>query len=105
MTEHEQTIQKLLAENALLKQSVLGWAKAVDEAAFNQHGEIFTDSLESAQEELATLTPETDKLLEDVRKEGVSRYAEHLKEMGQHGMAAQVLDYLNPPVKVRKPKR
>lgn len=94
MSDYENKLMALAAENALLKNSVREWAKAVDNADFEHHGEIFTGSIESAEEELATLTPETNKVLDEVRQEGVRQYAEYLKEKGLYDQAKQVLSYL-----------
>ena len=104
MTEHEKTIANLLAENAALKVAVIGWAKAVDDNNYEHHGEIFTDSFEAANEELESLSPKTDELLNDVRKEGVRLYAEYLKENGLIREAVLAESYLNPSVKSKNKK-
>ena len=102
MDDRDEVIKALLAENVLLKDSVLGWAKAVDESNNYHHGESFTDSFESAQEELSSLAPKTNELLKKVQEEGLLAYASFLKENGMVSEAEKVLNYISPAKKKKK---
>ncbi|ELW4833663.1 hypothetical protein QL503_002028 [Salmonella enterica] len=61
----------LAAENAGLKALARGWANATDDRLFEEHGEIFHDSIDACEEELKTICPTTDAFLAEVRAQGV----------------------------------
>ncbi|HDR2513808.1 TPA: hypothetical protein QCI25_002593 [Enterobacter ludwigii] len=65
----------LAAENAGLKALARGWANATDDRLFEEHGEIFHDSIDACEEELKTTCPTTDTFLADVMAQGVERLA------------------------------
>lgn len=65
----------LAAENAGLKALARGWANATDDRLFEEHGEIFHDSIEACEEELKTICPATDAFLAEVRAQGVEMFA------------------------------
>ncbi|HHJ4351325.1 hypothetical protein [Citrobacter freundii] len=58
---------QLAAENAGLKDLARGWANATDDRLFEEHGEIFHDSIDACEEELKTICPATDAFLAEVR--------------------------------------
>lgn len=60
-------VEKLAAENAGLKALARGWANATDDRLFEEHGEIFHDSIDACEEELKVICPETDAFLAEVR--------------------------------------
>lgn len=66
----------LAAENAGLKALARGWANATDDRLFEEHGEIFHDSIEACEEELKTICPVTDAFLAEVRASGVDALVE-----------------------------
>ncbi|EFP7224182.1 hypothetical protein ACCF55_000054 [Shigella dysenteriae] len=61
----------LAAENAGLKDLARGWANATDDRLFEEHGEIFHDSIDACEEELKTICPATDAFLAEVRASAV----------------------------------
>jgi hypothetical protein len=61
----------LAAENAGLKALARSWANATDDRLFEEHGEIFHDSIDACEEELKTICPTTDAFLAEVRASGV----------------------------------
>ncbi|WP_234090150.1 hypothetical protein [Enterobacter asburiae] len=61
----------LAAENAGLKALARGWANATDDRLFEEHGEIFHDSIDACEEELKVICPVTDAFLAEVRAQGV----------------------------------
>lgn len=63
----ETTFAALDAENAGLKALARGWANATDDRLFEEHGEIFHDSIDACEEELKTICPNTDAFLAEVR--------------------------------------
>lgn len=74
--------EKLAAENAGLKDLARGWANATDDRLFEEHGEIFHDSIDACEEELKTICPTTDSYLAEVRaqahKEGANFVANRM---------------------------
>lgn len=66
----------LAAENAGLKALARGWANATDDRLFEEHGEIFHDSIDACEEELKTICPATDAFLAEVRAQGVDALVE-----------------------------
>lgn len=81
--------EKLAAENAGLKALARGWANATDDRLFEEHGEIFHDSIEACEEELKTICPTTDAFLAEVRaqgrNEGINYAAGRLAAAFNHG--------------------
>ncbi|ELD3313605.1 TPA: hypothetical protein ACPZ1K_002667 [Enterobacter hormaechei subsp. xiangfangensis] len=69
--ELEARCAALAAENAGLKALARGWANATDDRLFEEHGEIFHDSIEACEEELKTICPVTDAFLAEVRSGAV----------------------------------
>lgn len=65
--EEEAKCAALAAENAGLKDLARGWANATDDRLFEEHGEIFHDSIDACEEELKTICPATDAFLAEVR--------------------------------------
>ncbi|WP_370609502.1 hypothetical protein NMD12_06510 [Citrobacter portucalensis] len=65
----------LAAENAGMKALARGWANATDDRLFEEHGEIFHDSIDACEEELKTICPTTDTFLAEVRAQGVEQLA------------------------------
>lgn len=71
----ELKLAQIAAENAGLKALARGWANATDDRLFDEHGEIFHDSIEACEEELKTICPTTDDFLAEVRARGVEQLA------------------------------
>jgi hypothetical protein len=69
--ELEARCAALAAENAGLKDLARGWANATDDRLFEEHGEIFHDSIDACEEELKTICPATDAFLAEVRAAAV----------------------------------
>lgn len=65
----------LAAENAGLKALARGWANATDDRLFEEHGEIFHDSIDACEEELKTICPTTDAFLAEVRASAIEHAA------------------------------
>lgn len=84
----EAQVKQLAAENAALKDLAKGWANATDDRLFEEHGEIFNDSIDACEEELKSICPNTDAVLASLRAEGV--------EMALTGL----LSYLNHDVDI-----
>ncbi|WP_407223572.1 hypothetical protein [Enterobacter roggenkampii] len=61
----------LASENAGLKDLARSWANATDDRLFEEHGEIFHDSIDACEEELKTICPATDAFLAEVRAAAV----------------------------------
>lgn len=68
----------LAAENAGLKALARGWANATDDRLFEEHGEIFHDSIDACEEELKTICPTTDAFLAEVRAQESKRVYESI---------------------------
>ncbi|HBM7655339.1 TPA: hypothetical protein NHV44_000402 [Enterobacter cloacae] len=68
----------LAAENARLKDLARSWANATDDRLFEEHGEIFHDSIDACEEELKTICPATDAFLAEVRAQGVEMFAKEM---------------------------
>lgn len=75
-----QDYEKLAAENAGLKDLARGWANATDDRLFEEHGEIFHDSIDACEEELKTICPNTDAFLAEVRAQGVEMAVDVVKQ-------------------------
>lgn len=71
----ELKLAQMAAENAGLKALARGWANATDDRLFEEHGEIFHDSIDACEEELKTICPTTDAFLTEVRAQGLERLA------------------------------
>lgn len=78
LAEAEAKCAALAAENAGLKALARGWANATDDRLFEEHGEIFHDSIEACEEELKTICPTTDAFLSEVRAQGVEMFAKEM---------------------------
>lgn len=74
--ELEAKCAALAAENAGLKALARGWANATDDRLFEEHGEIFHDSIDACEEELKTICPATDAFMAEVRAQGVDSAVE-----------------------------
>ncbi|EOU9561516.1 hypothetical protein ACOJCY_002601 [Cronobacter dublinensis] len=86
---------QLAAENAALKDLAKGWANATDDRLFEEHGEIFHDSIDDCEAQLKTICPATDAFLREVRAKGVemfadSKYCQEESQSGAHEFAAQL---------------
>lgn len=75
VAEGEARCAALAAENARLKDLARSWANATDDRLFEEHGEIFHDSIDACEEELKTICPATDAFLAEVRAQGVEMFA------------------------------
>ncbi|MGN2481500.1 hypothetical protein [Enterobacter roggenkampii] len=82
LAESEARCAAMAAENARLKDLAMGWANATDDRLFEEHGEIFHDSIDACEEELKTICPATDAFLAEVRAHGVEMFAASLKVVG-----------------------
>lgn len=71
----ELKLAQMAAENAGLKALARGLANATDDRLFEEHGEIFHDSIDACEEELKTICPTTDAFLTEVRAQGLERLA------------------------------
>lgn len=67
----EATFAALAAENAGLKDLARSWANATDDRLFEEHGEIFHDSIDACEEELKAVCPTTDAFLAEVRASAI----------------------------------
>ncbi|NCH94006.1 hypothetical protein [Cronobacter dublinensis] len=67
LREKTKQCEQLAAENAALKDLAKGWANATDERLFEEHGEIFHDSIDDCEAQLKTICPATDAFLREVR--------------------------------------
>lgn len=70
-------VEKLAAENAGLKALARGWANATDDRLFEEHGEIFHDSIDACEEELKAVCPTTDAFLAEVRAHDLNAFIRH----------------------------
>ncbi|ELY6345168.1 hypothetical protein SNQ56_002094 [Cronobacter muytjensii] len=75
-----QRSEELAAENAALKDLAKGWANATDDRLFEEHGEIFHDSIDDCEAQLKTICPATDEFLREVRAQGVEAFAAHCQK-------------------------
>jgi hypothetical protein len=64
--------QKLVAENARLIALAKGWASAVDDCYFNETGDIYTDSIDTCNEELSTIAPATDAAIAEIKAHDIN---------------------------------
>lgn len=98
LAELEARCAALAAENAGLKALARGWANATDDRLFEEHGEIFHDSIDACEEELKTICPSTDAFLAEVRAQGVDAAIEHLlnkfEGTGHIGVPVMALEWL-----------
>lgn len=78
-------LEKMAAENAGLKALARGWANATDDRLFEEHGEIFHDSIEACEEELKTICPATDDFLAEVRASTIETCADDLASQNNIG--------------------
>ncbi|MCM7631297.1 hypothetical protein [Enterobacter bugandensis] len=78
VAEGEARCAALAAENARLKDLARSWANATDDRLFEEHGEIFHDSIDACEEELKTICPATDAFLAEVRAQGVEMFAKEM---------------------------
>lgn len=78
LAEVEANLAALAAENARLKDLARSWANATDDRLFEEHGEIFHDSIDACEEELKTICPATDAFLAEVRAQGVEMFAKEM---------------------------
>lgn len=67
LREKTKQCEQLAAENAALKDLAKGWANATDDRLFEEHGEIFHDSIDDCEAQLKTICPATDAFLREVR--------------------------------------
>ncbi|KZP58944.1 hypothetical protein A3462_18625 [Enterobacter bugandensis] len=74
-------LEKMAAENAGLKALARGWANATDDRLFEEHGEIFHDSIDACEEELKTICPATDAFLAEVRAQGVEMLRDSIADL------------------------
>lgn len=84
VAEGEARCAALAAEDAGLKALARGWANATDDRLFEEHGEIFHDSIDACEEELKTICPTTDAFLAEVLAQGVEMFASVLESRGRH---------------------
>lgn len=91
----EMKLAQMAAENAGLKDLARGWANATDDRLFEEHGEIFHDSIDACEEELKTICPTTDAFLAEVRaqarNEGINYAASRLAAAFNHGFVDKPL--------------
>lgn len=71
LAESQSKLAQVAEENAGLKDLARGWANATDDRLFEEHGEIFHDSIEACEEDLKTICPATDAFLAEVRASAV----------------------------------
>ncbi|MGO3911708.1 hypothetical protein [Huaxiibacter chinensis] len=71
LAESQSKLAQVAAENAGLKDLARGWANATDDRLFEEHGEIFHDSIEACEEDLKTICPATDAFLAELRASAV----------------------------------
>lgn len=82
----------LVADNVALKNLARGWANATDDRLFEEHGEIFHDSIEACEAELKTICHATDSAIAALRAEGIHFTANRLLAAYDHG-------FINKPAK------
>lgn len=85
--------QKLVAENARLIALAKGWAISVDDCYFEQHGNIYTDSIDACNEELSTIAPATDAAIAEFRAQGVDALALHMEFNGYSNEASGAREF------------
>ncbi|EQC4552734.1 hypothetical protein ACY5GL_003125 [Cronobacter malonaticus] len=95
LREKTKQCEQLAAENAALKDLAKGWANATDDRLFEEHGEIFHDSIDDCEAQLKTICPATDAFLREVRAQGVeayadSKYFQEESQSGAHEFAAEL---------------
>jgi len=82
LPELEARCAALAAEIQAVKALARGWANATDDRLFEEHGEIFHDSIDACEEELKTISPATDAFLAEVRASGVDTFGDYLNGLG-----------------------
>lgn len=82
----------LAAEVQAVKALARGWANATDDRLFEEHGEIFHDSIDACEEELKTICPATDAFLAEVRAQGVEMFASKCKEESKRAHSSDARD-------------
>ena len=75
LSELEARCAALAAEIQAVKALARGWANATDDRLFEEHGEIFHDSIDACEEELKTISPATDAFLAEVRASAIEHAA------------------------------
>ncbi|EOD6737748.1 hypothetical protein ACJ2YI_004093 [Cronobacter sakazakii] len=88
-----QRSEELAAENAALKDLAKGLANATDDRLFEEHGEIFHDSIDDCEAQLKTICPATDAFIAEHRAQGVELLAEHLSGMGISASETSVREF------------
>lgn len=73
--------QKLAAENSRLIALAKGWASAVDDCYFEQHGDIYTDSIDACNEELSQIAPATDAAIAEIGAKAIDMFAAWQKDL------------------------
>ena len=81
VAEGEARCAALAAENARLKDLARSLANATDDRLFEEHGEIFHDSIDACEEELKTICPATDAFLAEVRAQGVEMLRDSIADL------------------------
>lgn len=95
LREKTKQCEQLAAESVALKDLAKGWANATDDRLFEEHGEIFHDSIDDCEAQLKTICPATDAFLREVRAQGVemfadSKYCREESQSGAHEFAAEL---------------
>ncbi|ELY6289300.1 hypothetical protein SNQ63_000034 [Cronobacter sakazakii] len=93
LREKTKQCEQLAAENAALKDLAKGWANATDDRLFEEHGEIFHDSIDDCEAQLKTICPATDAFIAEQRAQGVDMAAYALDSVNQFNYA-NMLDEL-----------
>ncbi|ELY2754033.1 hypothetical protein ACT5AA_000282 [Cronobacter sakazakii] len=82
LREKTKQCEQLAAENAVLKDLAKGWANATDDRLFEEHGEIFHDSIDDCEAQLKTICPATDAFIAEQRAQGVEMFADFCRKKG-----------------------
>ncbi|AXW97340.2 hypothetical protein [Cronobacter sakazakii] len=83
LREKTKQCEQLAAENAALKDLAKGWANATDDRLFEEHGEIFHDSIDDCEAQLKTICPATDAFLREVRAQGIDAASAELNQLAE----------------------
>ncbi|EKS1846900.1 hypothetical protein QBD22_003859 [Cronobacter muytjensii] len=81
LREKTKQCEQLAAENAALKDLAKGWANATDDRLFEEHGEIFHDSIDDCEAQLKTICPATDAFIAELRAEGVEALRDSITQI------------------------
>lgn len=84
LREKSKQCDQLAAENAALKDLARGWANATDDRLFEEHGEIFHDSIQDCEAELKRICPATDAWQREQMAKGVEAFADTTEKNGWH---------------------